>query len=119
MPTNRTPRHRSARRRITPEAVVLYIRARETADLYRQCVRGQGCGSTRPGMHCPTCRDHIDACRELGRLLDVMPWETCPLNVDGPEPPDYMLAGHFEPQADGWRKSWALRCLLEEAADQQ
>jgi hypothetical protein len=39
-----------------------------------------------------------------GRLLH-------PLNVDGEDPPDYML--HNELQSGYWRRAWALRCELE------
>jgi len=41
-----------------------------------------------------------------------------PTNVDGPEPPDYMLACN-QYQAERWREAWRWRCALLEAAQLQ
>ena len=52
----------------------------------------------------------------LHRMLGGKPWQTSPVDADGPEPPDYIAADAMK-VAD-WRRAWELRCALEKAAEQ-
>lgn len=47
--------------------------------------------------------------------LDLRPWEPCPLDVDGPEPPAW-ARNDGTAWSQAWPEIWGLRQRLEEAS---
>ncbi|MGE9007163.1 hypothetical protein ACO2JO_01170 [Leptospira interrogans] len=112
MPTNRTRIKRTARSRVTDQAREIFAEAIALQTMYHDCSREGGtCRSTSLNQRCGECVNYINLSQELGGLLGLKPWETCPLDVDRESPPDW-LRNNLD-RSGHWRKAWAMRCELE------
>jgi hypothetical protein len=115
MPTKRVPLNRGRKPRITPEAARLFLRAEELQPTYDWCVSGRKCKSKNPGRHCSECTEFFRLRRLLAQELGLNSvCDTSPLEVDSPEPPVYIR--NNPAQEPGYRRAWALRQALIEAA---
>lgn len=112
MTTTRTPVHRPHKSRITPEAVVLFLRYQELWPTYLDCIRGNCTQPHEIGFHCSVCRECIDTGSKFDQLLGVRPWETSPLDTFEAEPPSH----YRNDQLPGWRAAWKVRQQIEAAS---
>jgi hypothetical protein len=104
MPTNRLPRARKRKARITPEVVALFKRAiaieKDGDDEVWEADGGR-------------CREYLDTSNQLRRLLGVRIWEPSVLDAAA----DMDLSGVPEHMLAGWTRAMRLRRALEAALE--
>lgn len=117
MPTKRTRVGRPQSPHIAPETVDLFIRHETLRPIYMACLQSDEvvCRSADPDVHCPECREYLNATAKLSEVLGAKPWEISGVDADSAEPP----TGLDEMRAKSWRRSWRLRCELEAAVEQR
>ena len=103
MPTNRTAIRRVTRRRLDAQALALWKAIREISPKDREEYEPLGSHREYIELNCQLCT-------RLGIWWGFMIF---PVEVECPEPPEYMRDNSL--QAPVWRQAYRWRCLLMEA----
>jgi hypothetical protein len=102
MPTRRTPKNRSLRRRITPDLAMKFKRYCELAPIKWDCVAMRACRRTEPGVACDACNEQRELTLELVKHFKL---------------PAVLLPDEFDPPPRGVNElDWWQGCLEEAVA---